>query len=41
MAHKALSQLEALKKKELTLAVMTMSQDEFDKLFADQKIIIV
>ena len=37
MAHTALGQLEALKKKELTLAAMTMPDDEFEKLCADQK----
>ena len=41
MAHTALGQLEALKKKELTLAAMMMSEDEFDKLAADRKKLIV
>ena len=41
MAHTALGQLEALKKKELTLAAMMMSEDEFDKLAANQKKLIV
>ncbi len=31
MAHTALGHLEALKKKELVLAVLTMTQEEFDK----------
>ena len=37
MAHTAIGQLEALKKKELTIAAMTMPKDEFEKLCADQK----
>ena len=41
MAHTALGQLEALKKKELTLAAMTMPDDELEKLCADQKKLIV
>ena len=41
MAHTAIGQLEALKKKELTLAAMTMPEDEFEKLCADRKKLIV
>ena len=41
MAHTAIGQLEALKKKELTLAAMTMPEDEFEKLCADRKKMIV
>ena len=41
MAHTAVGQLKALKKKELTLAAMTMPEDEFDKLCADRKKLIV
>ena len=41
MAHTALGQLEALKKKELTLAAMTMPDDEFEKLCANRKKLIV
>ena len=41
MAHTALGQLAALKKKELTLAAMTMLDDEFEKLCADRKKLIV
>ena len=41
MAHTAIGQLEALKKKELTIAAMTMPEDEFEKLCADRKKLIV
>ena len=41
MAHTALGQLKALKKKELTLAAMTMPDDEFEKLCANRKKLIV
>ena len=41
MAHTALGHLEALKKKELVLAALTMTQEEFDKLVADRNELIV
>ena len=41
MAHTALGHLEALKKKELVLAAITMTQEEFDKLAADRNELIV
>ena len=41
MAHTALGQLEALKKIELLLSAMTMPGDEFEKMCADQKKLIV
>ena len=41
MAHTALGHLEMLKKKELVLAVLTMTQEEFDKLAADRNELIV
>jgi hypothetical protein len=41
MAHTAIGQLEALKKKELTIAAMMMPEDEFEKLCADRKKLIV
>ena len=41
MAHTALGHLEALKKKELVLAALTMTQEEFDKLAADRNELIV
>jgi len=41
MAYTALGQLEVLKKKELVLAVLTMTQEEFDKLEADGNELIV
>ena len=41
MAHTALGQLEALEKKELLLLAMTMPDDEFEKMCADQKKLIV
>jgi hypothetical protein len=40
MAHTALGHLEALKKKELVLAALTMTQEEFDKLAADRNELI-
>jgi len=41
MAHMALSHLEELKKKELVLAAMTMSKEEFDQLVAQRNQSIV
>jgi len=41
MAHTALGQLEALKKKELLLSAMTMPDDEFEKMCADREKLIV
>ncbi len=41
MAHTALAHLEVLKKKELALAGLTMTQEEFDKLAADRNELIV
>jgi hypothetical protein len=41
MAHMALGHLEALKKKELVLAALTMTQEEFDNLAADRNQLIV
>ena len=41
MAHTALGHLEAQKKKELVLAALTMTQEEFDKLAADRNESIV
>ena len=41
MAHTAFGQLEALKKKELLLSAMTMPKDEFEKMCADRKKLIV
>ena len=41
MAHTALGHLEALKKKELLLAVLLMSQEEFDQLAAERDKLIV
>ena len=41
MAHMALSHLEELKKKELALAAMTMSYEEFDQLVAQRSQLIV
>jgi hypothetical protein len=41
MAHTALGHLEALKKKELVLAALTMTQEEFDKLAANRNQLIV
>ena len=41
MAHTALRHLEALKKKELVLAALTMTQENFDKLAADRNELIV
>ena len=40
MAHTALGHLEALKKKELVLAALTMTQEEFHKLSADRNELI-
>ena len=40
-AHTVVGQLKVLKKKELTLAAMTMPDDEFEKLCADRKKLIV
>jgi hypothetical protein len=40
MAHTALGHLEELKKKELTLAAMTMSQEEFDQLVEQRNALI-
>jgi len=36
MAHTALGHLEELKKKEMVLAAMTMSNDEFDQLISQR-----
>ena len=41
MAHTALGHLEALKKKELVLAALTTTQEEFKKLAADRNELIV
>ena len=41
MAHTALGHLEELKKKELVLAAMTMSNEEFDQLVAQRNQLIV
>jgi hypothetical protein len=41
MAHTALGHLEALKKKELVLVALTMTQEEFDKLVAGRNELIV
>ncbi len=41
MAHTALGHLEALKKKELSLAALLMNQEEFDKLAAKREKLIV
>ena len=41
MAHTALGCLEVLKKKELLLATLLMTQEEFDKLAADREKLIV
>ena len=41
MAHMALGHLEELKKKELVLAAMTMSNKEFDQLVAQRNQLIV
>ncbi len=41
MAHTALGHLEELKKKELVLAAMTMSSEEFDQLVAQRNQLIV
>ena len=41
MAHIALGHLEELKKKELVLAAMTMSNEEFDQLVAQRNQLIV
>ncbi len=41
MAHTALGHLEAPKKKELVLAALTMTQEEFDKIAADRNELIV
>ena len=41
MAHTALGHLEALKKKELLLAALLMSQEEFDQLAAERDKLIV
>ena len=41
MAHMALGCLEELKKKELVLAAMMMSNDEFDQLVAQRNQLIV
>ncbi len=41
MAHTALGHLEELKKKELVLAALTMTQEEFDKLAANRNQLIV
>jgi len=41
MAHTALGHLEELKKKELVLAVMTMSNEEFGQLVAQRNQLIV
>ena len=41
MAHTALGHLEALKKKELVLAALTMTQEEFDKFAANRNELIV
>ncbi len=40
MAHTALSHLEELKKKELAMAAMTMSQEEFDQLVEERNALI-
>jgi hypothetical protein len=40
MAHTALGHLEMLKKKELVLAVLRMTQEEFNKLAADRNVLI-
>ena len=39
--HSRTGHLEALKKKELVLAALTMTQEEFDKLAADRNELIV
>ncbi len=41
MAHTALGHLDELKKKELVLAAMTMSNEEFDRLVAQRNQLIV
>ena len=41
MAHTALGHLEELKKKELVLAAMTMSNEEFDRLVAQRNQLLV
>ena len=41
MAHTALGHLEELKKKELVLAAMTMSSEEFEQLVAQRNQLIV
>ncbi len=41
MAHTAISHLEVLKKKELLLAALLMTQEEFDNLTADREKLIV
>ena len=41
MAHMAIGHLEALKKKELLLAALTMSQEEFEKLAAKREKLII
>jgi hypothetical protein len=41
MAHMALGHLEELKKKELVLAAMAMSNEEFDQLVAQRNQLIV
>jgi hypothetical protein len=40
MAHTALGHLEQMKKKELALAAMTMSQEEFDQLVEQRNALI-
>lgn len=41
MAHTAIGHLEALKKKELLLAALLMTKEEFDNLTADREKLIV
>ncbi len=41
MAHAAIGHLEALKKKELVLAAMMMTEEEFQKLAANRSVLIV
>ena len=41
MAHTAFGHLEALKKKELVLEALTMTQEEFNNLAADRNELIV
>ncbi len=41
IAHTAIGHLKAIKKKELVLAAMTMTKEEFQKLVADRTALIV